>query len=119
MIIDNVNLNLKIMKKLIILFVVITLVSAFTVGCTIYDDEQIQEQAIDENGNDNGDDTATATGEGLEYYWSASLGDIVGSGEQITYTAAFCCEGSNTITCSIRDNLNTWKHKSVTIEVSF
>ena len=38
------------MKKLIILFVVITLVSAFTVGCTIYDDEQIQEQAIDENG---------------------------------------------------------------------
>ncbi|GEM_PF-290550 len=145
MIIDNVNLNLKIMKKLIILFVVITLVSAFTVGCTIYDDEQIQEQAVDENGNDNGDDnpnstieytsliadettlptgestliTATATGEGLEYYWSASLGDIVGSGEQITYTAAFCCEGSNTITCSIRDNLNTWKHKSVTIEVSF
>ncbi len=142
MIIDNVNLNLKIMKKIIILFVVIPLVSALTVSCTIYDDEQIQEQAVD--GNDNDDDnpnstieytsliagktsllvgestliTATATGEGLEYYWSASLGDIVGSGEQITYTAAFCCSGSNTITCSIRDNLNTWKHKSVTITVN-
>lgn len=116
------------------------LLSAFTGGCTIYDDEQIQEQSMDENGDDNPNSTieyisliadetslsagesthitATATGENLEYYWSASLGDIIGSGEQITYTAAFCCEGSNTITCSIKDNLNTWKHKSVTITVN-
>ena len=94
MIIDNVNLNLKIMKKLIILFVVITLVSAFTVGCTIYDDEQIQEQALDENGNDNGDDNPNST---------------------IEYTSLIADE----TTLPTRDNLNTWKHKSVTIEVSF
>jgi hypothetical protein len=128
------------MKKIINLLVILMLLSAFTGGCTIYDDEQIQEQSMDENGDDNPNSTieyisliadetslsagesthitATATGENLEYYWSASLGDIIGSGEQITYTAAFCCEGSNTITCSIKDNLNTWKHKSVTITVN-
>lgn len=61
--------------------------------------------------------TATATGDGLTYIWSASNGDIIGSGSQITYGASGCCGGTNTITCTIKDSGNHQESKSVSIVV--
>lgn len=61
--------------------------------------------------------TATATGNGLTYIWSASDGDIIGSGSQITYGASGCCGGTNTVTCTIKDSGNNQESKSVSIVV--
>ncbi len=47
--------------------------------------------------------TVTAKGDGLTYSWSATAGDIIGSGSQITYGAPTCCAGQNTITCIVKD----------------
>jgi hypothetical protein len=44
--------------------------------------------------------TATATGTDVRFSWSASQGDIVGSGNQITYVAPTCTPGSNEISCT-------------------
>lgn len=61
--------------------------------------------------------TATATGNGLSYIWSASNGDLIGSGSQITYGASGCCGGTNTVTCTIKDSGNHQESKSVSIVV--
>lgn len=61
--------------------------------------------------------TASATGEGLSYTWSASAGDIIGSGSQITYGAPTCCGGQNQITCVVKDAAGNSQTKSVTITV--
>jgi hypothetical protein len=61
--------------------------------------------------------TANATGDGLSYTWSASAGDIIGSGSQITYGAPTCCAGQNTITCVVKDSGGNQQSKSVTITV--
>lgn len=44
---------------------------------------------------------AAATGNHLEYYWSATLGDIIGSGAEVTYVASPCAVGANEITCTV------------------
>lgn len=59
---------------------------------------------------------ASATGTKLEYYWSASLGDIVGEGAEVTYTASPCQVGENEITCRIT-NGNQSETKTVEIVV--
>lgn len=62
--------------------------------------------------------TAVATGDGLKYYWSASAGDIIGSGAKVTYTAnANCCGGSQTITCKVKDKYGKADVKQVSINV--
>lgn len=61
--------------------------------------------------------TASATGEGLSYSWSASAGDIIGSGSQITYGAPSCCGGQNSVTCVVKDAGGNSQTKSVTITV--
>lgn len=61
--------------------------------------------------------TASATGEGLSYTWSASAGDIIGSGSQITYGAPTCCAGQNTVTCIVKDSGGNQASKSITINV--
>lgn len=61
--------------------------------------------------------TATATGDGLTYIWSASAGDIIGSGSQITYGAPTCCAGQNTVTCIVKDSGGNQASKSITINV--
>jgi hypothetical protein len=63
--------------------------------------------------------TATATGDNLSYSWSlsqSSLGDIIGSGSQITYGASPCCTGWNTIVCTVSNGSES-QSKSVTIVV--
>jgi hypothetical protein len=62
--------------------------------------------------------TAVATGDGLKYYWSASAGDILGSGNRITYTATpGCCGGSQRITCKVKDQYGNMDIKQVSIYV--
>jgi hypothetical protein len=45
--------------------------------------------------------TASASGNRLEYFWSATLGDILGSGPEVVYAASPCSAGKNRITCRI------------------
>lgn len=61
--------------------------------------------------------TANATGDGLTYIWSASAGDIIGSGSQITYGAPTCCAGLNEIICIVKDSGGNEASKSITINV--
>ncbi len=61
--------------------------------------------------------TAGATGEGLTYTWSASAGDIIGSGSQVIYGASGCCTGDNDITCVVKDAANNEQSKTVVITV--
>jgi hypothetical protein len=42
---------------------------------------------------------ANATGTSLEFHWSATLGDILGSGAEVIYAASPCSAGKNKITC--------------------
>ena len=61
--------------------------------------------------------TAMATGYQLSYYWSASLGDILGTGSEIIYAPSFCHVGENTITCKVKDGNGQSESKTVTIVV--
>jgi hypothetical protein len=60
---------------------------------------------------------AIATGNGLSYYWSATLGDILGSGSEIVYAASPCQTGINQITCKIADRSGQSKSKTIDIVV--
>lgn len=59
---------------------------------------------------------ATATGSNLKYFWSASKGDILGSGTEITYASSPCHTGTNQITCKIT-NGNQEETKTVDVTV--
>jgi hypothetical protein len=61
--------------------------------------------------------TAVATGYKLNYYWSATAGDILGSGDEVVYTASPCHAGKNKITCTVRDGNNASRTKDVEIVV--
>lgn len=64
--------------------------------------------------------TAYAKGDGLTYRWSATAGDILGSGKQVTYTAnANCCGGYQRITCNVKDKYGKWMVKQVNIYVHY
>jgi len=60
---------------------------------------------------------AVATGYRLNYYWSASAGDILGSGNEVVYTASPCNAGKNKITCTVRDGNNASRSKEIFIVV--
>lgn len=60
---------------------------------------------------------ATASGTGLIYYWSASLGDILGSGAEIVYVSSHCQIGTNQITCKITNGSNQSESKTIDIVV--
>ena len=47
--------------------------------------------------------TANATGSNLTYSWSASHGDLFGSGSTVMYSTAPCCVGTHTVTCIVSD----------------
>jgi hypothetical protein len=38
-------------------------------------------------------------GKGVSFKWTSSAGDLLGSGEKVTYVAAICALGKNIITC--------------------
>ena len=60
---------------------------------------------------------ATASGNNLTYYWSASIGDILGSGSKIVYAASPCQTGTNQITCQITNGSRQSKSKTIDIVV--
>lgn len=60
---------------------------------------------------------ATASGVDLVYHWSATAGDLLGSGKTITYTATVCVHGNVEITCKIEDALLNNDEKTVRIFV--
>lgn len=63
--------------------------------------------------------TAVATGDELKYYWSATAGDILGSGNKVTYTAnPGCCGGYQAVTCKVKDKYGNLDAKQVRIYVS-
>lgn len=61
--------------------------------------------------------TASASGNNLAYYWSATIGDILGSGSKITYAASPCQAGTNQITCKITTRGNQSASKTIDIVV--
>ncbi|MFO7369399.1 MAG: hypothetical protein R6X09_03925 [Bacteroidales bacterium] len=61
--------------------------------------------------------TATASGYKLVYYWSASAGDILGSGAKVTYASSPCHVGTNQITCQVKDGNGASETKTITIVV--
>lgn len=61
---------------------------------------------------------ATAIGNRLEYYWSASpFGDILGSGAGVTYAASPCGVGTNRISCRITSGSTQEETKTIDIVV--
>jgi hypothetical protein len=69
---------------------------------------------------DSGESTkieAKATGYNLSYNWSATLGNILGSGSVIEYAVSPCHVGTNKITCTINDGNNQSESKSLQIIV--
>lgn len=62
-------------------------------------------------------DAVDPEGEELTYEWKASLGDILGHGSVVRYTAAFCCVGTNSITVTVTDASGASVSKSISIEI--
>ena len=60
--------------------------------------------------------TASATGEGLTYNWSASNGTIIGSGNEVNYGTP-CCAGTATVTCVVKDSGGSSESKSLTMTI--
>ncbi|AFH49647.1 Hypothetical protein IALB_1941 [Ignavibacterium album JCM 16511] len=56
-------------------------------------------------------------GDALKYAWSSALGDIIGSGSEVRYTAAFCCVGLNTITVTVSDTKGAKVSSDIRIEI--
>lgn len=42
-------------------------------------------------------------GKSLSYNWRADLGDFVGHGSTVQYSAAYCCVGANRITVTVKN----------------
>lgn len=53
----------------------------------------------------------------LDYSWHAFLGDIIGSGSTVRYTASYCCLGVNTITLTVTDAAGAKVSQSINIEI--
>ena len=61
--------------------------------------------------------TATASGYEIVFYWSATAGDILGSGAKVTYASAPCHVGTNQVQCQVKDGNGKSETKTVTIVV--
>ena len=59
-----------------------------------------------------------ADGDQLKFGWSTALGDIIGSGAEVRYTAAFCCVGANIITVTVSDTKGAKASKDILIEIN-
>lgn len=62
-------------------------------------------------------DAVDPDGDAVSYSWSTPLGDIIGSGALVKYTAAYCCVGINSITVVVEDTRGAKISKSVNIEI--
>ena len=63
-------------------------------------------------------DAVDPDGDNLTYSWTVALGDILGSGYQVRYTAAYCCVGLNTINVEVKDTRGAVTNKSINIEIN-
>jgi len=59
---------------------------------------------------------AVIDGNNVSFSWSATAGDILGSGNEITYVAPPCTPGNNEITCTASASNNS-ETKKITIVV--
>jgi hypothetical protein len=59
--------------------------------------------------------TASATGDGISYHWSATYGSFVGSGSTVSWTV---CHADNfVITCEVKDSAGNSAKKQRTVRV--
>jgi PBP1b-binding outer membrane lipoprotein LpoB len=63
-------------------------------------------------------DASDPDGDFLSYSWAVALGDIIGSGNQVRYTAAFCCVCINTVNLVVTDSRGASVSHSINLEVS-
>ena len=63
-------------------------------------------------------DATDPEGDAISYSWTVALGDIIGSGAEVRYTAAFCCVGTNTIHLEVKDSKGASINKSIEIVVN-
>jgi hypothetical protein len=57
-------------------------------------------------------------GDAISYSWTVALGDIIGSGAEVRYTAAFCCVGTNTLHLEVKDSKGASVKESIEIVVN-
>ena len=60
---------------------------------------------------------AVAEGYKLDYYWSASAGDLLGWGAEVTYAASPCHIGTNQVSCEVKDGHDSTQTKTINIVV--
>lgn len=60
---------------------------------------------------------ASAKGYELSYYWSVEKGDILGSGNEVTYVATPCTVGGNEIYCTVKSSNGKEETKHVVVTV--
>lgn len=60
---------------------------------------------------------AVATGSNLKYIWTATQGDILGSGAEVTYAPSICHVGMNQVSCEITGGKNQSEKKTIQIQV--
>jgi hypothetical protein len=60
---------------------------------------------------------AEATGDGLVYKWTKTLGVILGSGSSVTYVTTPCAIGEIEVTCKVTDRCRKSETMSVSIIV--
>lgn len=59
--------------------------------------------------------TASATGDGITYHWSATYGSFMGSGSTVSWTV---CHADNfVITCEVKDSAGNSAKKQRTVRV--
>ncbi len=63
-------------------------------------------------------DATDSDGDNLSYSWTVALGDIIGSGKQVRYTAAFCCVGINTINVVVKDSKGASVRGTINVEIN-
>ncbi len=62
-------------------------------------------------------DAEDPDGDALSYSWSCGLGDIIGSGPNVKYSAAYCCVGINTVTVVVEDARGAKTSETINIEI--
>lgn len=60
--------------------------------------------------------TAVIDGENVSFKWTATAGDLLGSGSEVTYVAPTCTPGNNQVSCEASAANNT-ETKSIIITV--
>lgn len=74
----------------------------------------------DQNSIKQGDVTnisAEVTGD-VTFEWSATSGDVFGSGKVVLFGASTCCVGNHDITCTVKDKNNNSESKTVSVIVT-